>query len=256
MRAMPNHIARSSLFAPVKRGKKKFHKATLLESRSDAIIKFWGEQLDESQADVWMQAMREATSAPLGKPIVVNRAKFLQSIGRPTGNSQYRWLQRAMEALSFAMLVIETKKAGRIKYTIGSNRALHMIEGFDYDENTEEYTLRVDPRWKTMYDNREFTLIDWNKRLEFGTQQDLAKALQRLIATSSDRIQRYSLEWLKNKMVSQGRMRDFKESLKNAIAELKRLSIITKGSVENSSKNEKQLVLYISIGIAPRHPSA
>jgi len=52
MRAMPNHIARSSLFAPVARGRKRIHKDTVLVSRADAVIKFWGEQLDESQADV------------------------------------------------------------------------------------------------------------------------------------------------------------------------------------------------------------
>ena len=41
MRAMPNHIARSSLFAPVARGRKRIHKDTVLVSRADAVIKFW-----------------------------------------------------------------------------------------------------------------------------------------------------------------------------------------------------------------------
>ena len=60
MRAMPNHIARSSLFAPVARGKKKIYKDAVLITRRDAVIRFWGEQLDETQADVWMQGMRPA----------------------------------------------------------------------------------------------------------------------------------------------------------------------------------------------------
>ena len=84
MRAMPNHIARSSLFAPVAAGRKKIHKDTVLVSRGDAVIKFWGEQLDEAQADVWMQAMHEASKQTLGEPVIINRAEFLRSMGRQT----------------------------------------------------------------------------------------------------------------------------------------------------------------------------
>lgn len=100
MRAMPNHIARSSLFAPVARGRKTMHKDAVLVSRADAVIKikFWGEQLDEAQADVWMQAMHEASKHPLGEPVAIRRASFLRSIGRHVGNYEYKWLHRAKEA--------------------------------------------------------------------------------------------------------------------------------------------------------------
>ncbi|WP_124982508.1 plasmid replication initiator TrfA [Ralstonia solanacearum] len=184
MRAMPNHIARSSLFAPVARGRKRIHKDMILVSRADAVIKFWGEQLDESQADVWMQAMHEASRGPLGEPVVIKRAKFLRDIGRQTGNYEYKWLNRTMQTLTFAMLVIEVRaKDGKPKLSVGKNRALHMIEGFDYDDEAEAYTLRIDPRWRVMFGNREFALIDWEKRKRFGARQDMAKALQRLSFT-------------------------------------------------------------------------
>lgn len=88
MRAMPNHIARSSLFAPVARGKKKDHKGVVLVSRVDAVIKYSGEQLDESQADVWMQCLKEAMGKPLGEPIIINRGRFLKDIGRTGGGKR------------------------------------------------------------------------------------------------------------------------------------------------------------------------
>ncbi|MBU9693603.1 hypothetical protein KTF23_27605 [Burkholderia multivorans] len=137
MRAMPNHIARSSLFAPVARGRKKILKDAVLVSRADAVIKFWGEQLDEAQADVWMQAIHEASNHSLGTPVIVKRARFLRSIGRHVGNYEYKWLLRTFEALTFAMLVIDVTKNGQPKYEIGKKRALHLIDGFDYDEETE-----------------------------------------------------------------------------------------------------------------------
>lgn len=243
MRAMPNHIARSSLFAPVARGRKRMHKDTVLQSRGDAVIKFWGEQLDEAQADVWMQAMKEAQRQPLGEAVTINRADFLREIGRQTGNYEYKWLHRTMQALAFAMLVIEvTKDDGKPKLSIGKTRALHMIEGFDYDDEAEAYTLRIDPRWHAMYGNREFALIDWEKRREFGRNQDMAKSLQRLISTSSDVVQRFSLEYLKGRAQSAGRMRDFRDALEKAMRELERLGIIAGGRIEKSTKGKEQAV--------------
>ena len=246
MRAMPNHIARSSLFAPVARGRKRMHQDTVLQSRGDAEIRFWGEQLDEAQADVWMQCMKEAQRQPLGTPVVINRAAFLREIGRQTGNYEYKWLHRTMKALSFAMLVIEVTKAdGKPKLSIGKTRTLHLIAGFDYDEASEEYTLTIDPRWHAMYGNREFALIDWEKRREFGRNQDMAKTLQRLVATSSNPVQRYALDWLKSKMEYSSPMRKFRDALGAACAELERLEIITAHKIEDSTKGKPQLALWL-----------
>lgn len=243
MRAMPNHIARSSLFAPVARGRRKLHDGTVLVSRSDAEIRFKGKQLDEAQADVWMQAMHEASKHALGVSVVINRATFLKAIGRATSGQNYDWLHRTMEDLAFAMLVIEVKKPdGKPKLAIGKTRALHLIEGFDYDDEAETYTLRIDPRWGGLYGNREFALIDWDKRLQIGRGQDMAKALQRLVATSDETVQRYALDWLKPKLEYSGRMRDFQDALERAMRELERLEIIAAGRVELSSKGKSQAV--------------
>ncbi|WP_241171840.1 plasmid replication initiator TrfA [Serratia marcescens] len=246
MRAMPNHIARSSLFAPVARGRRKLHDGTILQSRGDAEIRFSGKQLDEAQADVWMQAMKEAQRQPLGTPVVINRAEFLREIGREKSGQAYKWLHRTMQDLAFAMLVIEVTKAdGKPKLSIGKTRALHLIAGFDYDEASEEYTLTIDPRWHVMYGNREFALIDWEKRREFGRNQDMAKTLQRLVATSANPVQRYALDWLKGKMEYSGRVRDFREALARACAELERLEIITAHKIEDSTKGKPQLALWL-----------
>lgn len=246
MRAMPNHIARSSLFAPVARGRRKLHDSTILQSRGDAEIRFSGKQLDEAQADVWMQAMKEAQRQPLGETVTINRAEFLREIGREKSGQAYKWLHRTMQDLAFAMLVIEVTKAdGKPKLSIGKTRALHLVAGFDYDEDSEEYTLTIDSRWHAMYGNREFALIDWEKRREFGRNQDMAKTLQRLVATSSNPVQRYALDWLKDKMEYSGRLRDFRDALARACAELERLEIITAHKIEDSTKGKPQLALWL-----------
>jgi hypothetical protein len=96
-----------------------------------------------------------------------------------------------------------------------------------------------------MYGNREFALIDWEKRREFGRNQDMAKTLQRLVATSSNPVQRYALDWLKAKMEYSGRLRDFRDALARACAELERLEIITAHKIEDSTKGKPQLAMWL-----------
>ena len=241
-RAMPNHIARSSLFAPVARGGKKMHKETVLASRKDAVLTFWGEQLDEAQADVWMQLMHEAIKAPLGDAVPVNRARLLRAIGRQTGNYEYQWLHRTMKALSFAMLIVEVTKDGRPKLEVGRAESLHLIDKFMYDPERESYIIRIDPRWRYLYSNREYALIDWEKRLRIRKGQDMAKALQRLVATSSESVQRFQLVWLKDHFQYYSPMRKFRSSLGVAMQELERVEVIAAGRIELSTKGVEQAV--------------
>jgi hypothetical protein len=241
MRAMPNAIAKGSLFAPIARGKKKAHRETIVYESSSVIVKFWGDQLDEAQADVWMHAMYEAGKVPLGEPVVINRASFLRAIGRSTGKSDYEWLYRAMHGLAFGMISVSVKG----KYEIGTHphsEVMHIIDGFRYAPDTENYIVKIDKRWRLMYSNKEYSLIDWNKRLEITQGKDLAKSLQRLIATSSDKLQRYSLEYLKERAQYQSPMRKFKEALIDAMKELERLDIISGGIIENSTRGNEQAI--------------
>jgi len=242
VRAMPNHIARSSLFSPVARGPKKVYVEALLESRDDAEIKFWGEQLDEAQADVWMQAIHEASRIPLGKEVVINRASFLRSIGRDTGKSQYEWFHRTMLALNFAMITFSLTQDRRKMAIIEDTDALHLVDHLRFDRRAETYSFEIDTRWNKMFCNREFALIDWRKRLLFGRSQDMAKALQRLNASSSDLVQRHRLDRLRAKLCYGSPIRKFREALHAAMRELERLEVIAGGRIELSSRKNEQVV--------------
>lgn len=242
VRAMPNHIARSSLFAPVARGPKKMHDRAVLVTRGDAVITYTGHQLDEAQADAWMQLVHEAKDAALGSPVKINRLAFLKAMGRSNSGQNYQWLHKSMFAFTAATVVIEIKKDGVEKQKIGHTKAFHMLSDFEYDPDTETYTFTIDPRWKALFGNREYALIDWGKRLQIGRNQDMAKALQRLVATSSDQIQRFPLDWLKEKLQYAGRKRDFVDALEKAMGELERLNIIGGAKIGLNTKGKEQAV--------------
>lgn len=243
-RAIPNYIARSAIFAPVRRGWRPLHDDTVFLEGTHILLKGSGKQLSEDHADIWMHAMYLQTTALLGEAPVINRADFLRGMGRPTGGSAYDWLHEGMKDLARFTLCIEARrKDGSVKYSYGkhpSTRVLAMLGGFDYHEASGSYTLYADPRWAQIFGNREYALVDWNKRLQM--RHDLSKSLQRLIGTSADIQQKYSLNILKQRAQYTGRMRDFRASLERSLAELEALKVIAEPRIEAAIRGHEQAV--------------
>lgn len=159
----------------------------------------------------------------------------------------YEWLHRRTKALAEATLFLEARKPdGSTRYRVGKTYAFHILSAFYYDDEEETYFFRLDPRWVELFSNREYALLDWDARLQIGRGKDMAKTLQRLIATSADSVQRFALDWLKALMVYGSPMRKFRQALMAAVAELERLDIITSGKLETSTKGNPQLVIHLS----------
>lgn len=243
-RAIPNYIARSAIFAPVRRGWHPLHDDTVFLEGTNILLKGSGKQLSEDHADIWMHAMYLQTTALLGEAPRINRADFLRGMGRPTGGSAYEWLHEGMKDLARFTLCIEARrKDGSVKYSYGkppSTRVLAMLGGFDYHEATGSYTLYADPRWAQIFGNREYALVDWAKRLQM--RHDLSKSLQRLIGTSADIQQKYSLEILKQRAQYTGRMRDFRATLERSLTELEALKVIAEPRLEAAIRGHEQAV--------------
>lgn len=244
--AFPNHLNRSSFIAPIARGMRKFHRQAEMVTRRDCVLEYTGEQLDEADGDLIMALIAFAQSYPVGAPVPLHRAELLRKLKRSNGKTQYEWLHRRIKALTEATLFLEAKKPdGSTRYSIGKTVSFRIIAGFSYDDEAETYSYSLDPRWVQMFGNREYSLIDWDKRMQIGRGQDMAKTLQRLVATSADQVQRYALDGLKEKMQYASPMRKFRESLEAAVCELERLEIVAKGSIEDSTKGKSQLVLWL-----------
>ena len=244
--AFPNHLNRSSFIAPIARGRRKRHQQTEMVTRRDCVLEYTGEQLDEADGDLIMALIAFAQPYPLGTPVPLNRAELLRKLKRGTGKSQYDWLYKSMKRLREGVLFLEARKPdGSTRYSVGKMQSFNVLKDLDYDGESEAYTFTLDPRWVVMFGNREYSLIDWDKRMQIGRGQDMAKTLQRLVATSADPVQRYALDWLKGKMEYSGRMRDFRDALARAVRELERLEIITAHKVEDSTRGNPQLALWL-----------
>lgn len=227
--AMPNHLARSSLFAPIKSGTRQIHEKALMASRGDASIYYSGHQLDMADNDVFLQALRVAQGARLGDSIYFNRAQFLREIGRTTGKSQYEWLQESFYRLTSGTVLIQTKRY---------KAALHLIDGYALDEETGEYWLRMNPEIIKLFGHMEYGLVDMHTRLRIGRKQDMAKWLQNYVATHEEgKTHVISAQLLQLWSGSTGRLRDFQaRSLLKALQELERLGLIRNAQIRSDGK--------------------
>lgn len=221
-------------------------------SRSDCVLEYTGEQLDEADGDLIMALIFFAQPQPLGTAVPLHRKELLRKI-KPggIGSTQYEWLHKSMKRLREGTLFLEAKKPdGSTRYHIGKMQSFNILKGLDYDDVNESYTFTLDPRWVVMFGNKEYALLDWDKRMQIGRGLDMAKTVQRLIATSANTVQRYALDHLKGQMEYSGRMRDFRDSIMRAVHELERLEIISKGAIEDSTKGKPQLVLWLIPAVA------
>jgi len=245
--AMPNHLNRSSLIAPIAKGKRKVHSQTPMVTRADCVLEYSGQQLDEADGDLIMALIYFAQPQPLGALVQLNRKELLRKIKSGLiGSTQYEWLHKSMKRLREGVLFLEARKPdGSTRYKIGHMQSFSIVKELNYNEDTEIYTYMMDPRWVQMFGNSEYGLLDFEKRLKIGRGQDMAKTLQRLVTTSSDPVQRYALDWLKAKMEYGGRVRDFRDSIDRAVKELEHLEIISKGRIENSTKGKEQLTMWL-----------
>jgi hypothetical protein len=237
---LPNHLNRSSIIAPIAHGSRKCHHRVVMVSRKDCILEYTGEQLDEADGDIIMALIFFSYSQPLGTRVLLNRAELLRKIERSTGKRDYEWLHSRMRALTEATLYVETKH-----YKIDRADAFHILRSFEFDNREKSYVFTLDPRWIQMFSRREYTRIDWEARMQIHRGQDMAKTVQRLVATDNKPEQRYKLMYLKEKMLYSGRWRDFRDALLCAGHELERVGVISRSFLEMSTRNEEQLVVQL-----------
>lgn len=217
---MPNPVVRSSLFAPIARGRRKDHKETLIAGRGDAQITVTGPQLDMSDSDVFMHCLELSKREELGKPVYFTRNDFLNGLGKkgPHGKSSYEWLHGALWRLKITTIKIKTERY---------ETALNLIQDYEANSESGEYWIAINPRIATLFGGGQFTKIDWQKRQAIAHQIDLAKWVQGYILSNRSGEQTISVSYLQEWSGQGHRRKDhFAKALHEAMTELQRLDVI------------------------------
>lgn len=216
-RIMPDCLIRSGLFGIIKRGRRKYCNGELIAAWKGVAIKYTGLELDQADCDVWLQAAYLARNQ-LGKDIHLNAYSFLKSIGRSTGGTMFKWLEKSFTQMTACAVEIETE---HFKY-VGS-----LVESYCLDKKTGHYILQVNPKLASLF-NAGFTRVDWEKRLSL--KRDLAKWLHLYVCSqkaTKDKPHRISLDRLKSLTNSNQKViRTYKAKIKQEMIQLEKLGVI------------------------------
>lgn len=226
--AMPNTIARSALFAPIARGRRKFINNEQITSRADVTIYYEGKQLDMGDADVFAQTIRLIEKYDLGSNVEILPYGFLRELGRGSsvtgkaGKKDRLWLDRSFERLTKGSVTIDSKDYKVI---------LHLVDEYFYDKLQDKHYIRVNKKVAELFKKEHYGLFDWEKRKQI--ELSLTKWMQTFIRSNKgpqrigiDKIQ----EWCGKKARQKSK---FKKDLEKTFKELERLGLVKSGwSVE------------------------
>ena len=132
-------------------------KKQLLCSIKGVSLRYTGEQLDQSDLDVWEQAVHLARLHPLGNVCHFTAYSFLKALGHGTGKAQYKWLSEVITRLVACEVELSTKERA-----YGGN----LITSWKRDEVTGSYALTLNPDILRLYSYGDWTALDWEQRLK------------------------------------------------------------------------------------------
>ena len=154
VRAVPNDILRSALFAAIQGKTREYMKQKPVAACDGLSITYTGEQLDQSDLDVWETVLHLARSSPLGSYIIIRGYALLKLLGRSTGKSDYVWLRSVLTRLqATSVQMSNTKKLYSRSF----------IEEFDVDEDSNLYKIKINPDLAKLY-AAGWTGIYWEQR--------------------------------------------------------------------------------------------
>ena len=220
-RGIPNAFLRSALFGVVRRGRRAMIKDAEIAAWGDTSIRFTGEQLQQSDQDVWMACV-EACKRAGRTEVVVGQRELMRLIGRKNGNSKQLWSD--LKRLIFAGIEVE---AERFSY------AGTLIHSAVKDEQTKKIVLSINPQMAALF-GAGATHIEAEQR--HALVSELSKWMQGYVLSHKSSYRKPHLIGLDKLQVlcgSQSDIRKFRFNIKKSMAELKEQKAIAGWLLEN-----------------------
>lgn len=225
---MGNELARTPLFASITRGRRKILDMARLSSPEGISLWYFGKQLDVGDQDTYLAALMLAKGVPPDMPVKVNRTEFLRLMGRKKGGSGFKWLEESFNRVATGRLFYDTPEKK------GSTPLLGPLE---YDKETEEYFFTVPEKSLRAFGFQAFGYVDMEKRRMIGV--GLAKWLQCYAVSHKKGEHRVTVANLKTWCGVEGRTRQFRANLIEALDELVRVGVLESWEFNEDEKKVK-----------------
>lgn len=209
VRAIPNALLRSPLFAAIGRGPRRYVERQEIGRWGDVKIRYTGPQLDQSDLSVWMAVLHIARQQTIagGHACRVTAYRLLGLLGRTDSGKNREILQRQLSRLSATAIELNIGEYG----FEGS-----LIDEVHRDNVSRAYLIHLNQRLDTLFQQNMSTWVDWAVRNELNGQP-LAQWLHSFYSTHA---QPYSLkiETIHSLCGSEAVcMRDFSKALRKSL---------------------------------------
>ena len=155
VRGTPNSLLRGSLFAAIQSKDRRYMNREILAAQDGIEIRFTGMQLNQTDLDVWEQAVHWARPHPLGHVCYFTTYGFLRALERRTGGYEHNQLKEELARLIGGAIEITHK---RMTY------AGNLLE-YWRDEDNERYILRLNSKILALW-TAGWTAIDRKQQVK------------------------------------------------------------------------------------------
>jgi hypothetical protein len=221
-RGFPNEVIRSALFAATQSRYRIYCDNVEICCQDGYKIIFTGQRLDQTHLDVFDGIMHVSRGLHEGNQVRFNAHQLLKLIGRSTGSSDRKWLDRTFQQLTATSVQIFDKSGEKMFW--GS-----LLPSGAGDLKTGGYCVEL-PRHLIKLFERGFTSVDFDRR-RLLRGKPLAQWLQ-LYYSSHAKPYPVTVEFLRNLCGSTGSVKKFKQNLRDRLDELKTLEFITDWKIE------------------------
>ena len=205
--AMSNWVAKSSVFAPRQKGRKRGDTGTdfiKIETPRNVEIYYNGPFLDMRDQALYLNLVNKASGYSANETIYIERAALLKELGYKTiGASSYKWLEGAFERLIQANIKIVLYNHSLAKDTVlpaegiteeedsglkGTRKVtmiVRLVGEFAHDHQENTYYFTIPKASLALYSRGLFGFQNLKQReaLKKGKQADLAAWLQSYICS-------------------------------------------------------------------------
>jgi hypothetical protein len=206
---VPSSMLRSALFGIVEKGKRDYIKHKKIASLKNITIFYTGEQLDQSDLDVY-DGILEIIRATGSTRAQFTTNHLLAMIGRSSGRAQYEWLRGSIRRLLGALVEITCSSQA---YT-GS-----LLDEWIRDEQTQQNVVTINKNIFSLYAGGSWTTLKREDRQALRGKQ-LALWLQAFYSTHREPYSMH-ISTLKELCGSRAsRDRDFAAKMRAALKDL------------------------------------
>jgi len=201
----------------VKRGTRRTMTREFIATWKGDEIRYTGQQLDQSDMDVWMQlAHMSIRHEMIDEPISCTEHQLLKDMGRSISKQNYEWLRRSMARMKATAVEVTTK---------GKTYCGSLINEFWRDEETGDLQIELNLKLSVLFDPNHTRILLENRK---NLKTQLAKWLHCYIASHQQgKIHRLGMNRLRNLAGSTGNIREFRKLLKRDMAILQEHEIVT-----------------------------